>query len=147
MFLTDRRLIVHGTDRVFLIFPSGRKVRSSYLEDVDSAGVRTKRLSQGLLAFGLLFIVIGFLALFASDDESDFSNSGSSASDAAAPMLVIGGIATALWIFVKREQVVFSVAGTDHFEFDVFKGAGGTDRAGEFISHFYELRPEARRTR
>jgi hypothetical protein len=135
---------MHGTHRVLLVIPSGRKVRSAYLEDVDTAGVQTKRLSQWVLIVGVLLMLGGFLSLIASgQDENDFS-SDSETEDAGPVFLVVGGIAAALWIFVKREQVVFSVAGTDHFEFDVFKG-GGVDRAAQFLNAYYGLRPEFKR--
>lgn len=141
LFLTDRRLIQKGTDRVLLIFKSGRKVRSAYLEDIDSAGVRTKRLSQWLLAVGVLFLLFGMIGLVAEGQDDDYSDENT-ASDYSGGLLLAGGAAVALWIFIKREQVVFSVAGTDQFEYDVLKGPSGTDRAGEFLSEFFSLRPE-----
>ena len=144
LFLTNRRLILHGTHRVLLVIPSGRKVRSCYLEDVDSAGVQTKRLSQWVLIVVVLLLLGGLSALISSgQNENDFS-SDSETEDIGPLLLVVGGIATALWIFIKREQVVFSVAGTDHFEFDVFKG-GGVDRAAKFLNAYYNLRPEFKR--
>ncbi len=137
LFLTDRRLILHGTHRIFLVIPSGRKVRAAYLEDVDTAGVQTKRLSQWLLAVGLFLLLVGFAGMIAGGQDD-----GSLSRSDGVTVLVVGAIATLLWILIKRDQVVFSVAGSDHFEFDTFKGSSGTDRAAEFLNAFYRLRPE-----
>lgn len=150
LHLTNRRILMFSRDRIFFLFPSGREVRTAMIEDVDSAGVRTKRLPGWVLALAVFLIVAGLVTMANSDNsESDFGDDSSNNNTAVGIVVILlGGLVLAVWILLKREAVVFSVSGEDLLEMQLWRfGGGRRDDAAAFIDEFFNLRVAAIRAR
>jgi hypothetical protein len=130
LHLTNRRLIQFGRDRILWVFPSGRSVRSALIEDVDSAGVRTKRLPTWVLVLGLLLVIGGIAAL------------ASGSGGAGAVGLIVGIALTILWLFIQTEALVFSVHGTDLLAVTLLRKTSGQlpDDASVLLANYYDLK-------
>ncbi len=87
----------------------------------------------------MLLILAGLFGMATVSDDN-FSD-GPGRSDYAV-LLVVGVVAAGLWLVLKKELVVFTVAGSDVLEYDAYRGPGGEDTVGGFISAYYRLRPE-----
>lgn len=138
LHLTSRRVIQFGRDRILGMFPSGRIVRSALIEDVDSVGVRTKRLPSWLMVLGLLLILLGGGVLLGNGDsssETDYTTQGTIC-------LIVGIVLATLWLLVQREVLVFSVSGIDHLDVSLLRRSnrGIPDDASALIARYYDLK-------
>ena len=138
LHLTNRRVVQFGRDRILGIFPSGRIVRSALIEDVDSVGVRTKRLPSWLIVIGLLLILVGVGFLIGNGDSSN----GSDYTTQGTICLIVGIVLAAMWLLVQREVLVFSVSGIDHLDVSLLRRSnrGIPDDASVLIAGYYDLK-------
>lgn len=143
LHLTTHRVIAYGQDRIFLLIPSGRRLRSALISDIDSTGTRTKRLPSWLLGLGAVLFVGGVIALLAGGrSDSGYSTDSNNIDQSTAILIMLfGGGMAVLWALVRRNVLFFSVAGVDSLEVGLLSVGGQiSPEVGRFMSDFVGIK-------
>lgn len=144
--LTDRRVVVCGKQRLLGFLPWGWFVHAARIEDVDKASRETRRPHWLWPLIGVLLLIggAGLIADGASSDENEFGQDNSDdATGAGIFALLAGGAIFAGVYLLRRQHLVFTVAGEPSLSVRVFQTGGEPGPAMQVINAFFALKSGA----